>query len=437
MIMKIPGLAGGARISRRVGTVDIVPTILDFLGLPSPAEVQGESLRPALEDPGQRGRERDQRSVYYAEALTPRLSFGWGELRVIYHQGQKYIHGPRAELYDLHHDPSEAFDLAELRPEQKAQRRDQLQVLLGRIASDAAADATHDVDAETRQKLAALGYISVEGDSAGAVIEQLRDDGVPPQERVYDNSLVSAVKGHIGAGRWSLALEGAQALIRLDPMNAFYRSLAANSLLGLDRPAEAADVMEDLDSRAAIDEAIILNVARLLFTDGERDRARHLVESLIEERESGPAHYLLGEMHLELGDAETGRRELEAAVQLAPTYGRALQSLAILLAHIGDLEPAAQHFETLVATYPLEPRYRYNYAAFLLAQQRRDEAHGQLRRATELGPSYWQAHLMLLALELDRGDRKAAESRYRHLVGRCTDREVLDQAAKLMQPEVS
>jgi Tfp pilus assembly protein PilF len=142
-------------------------------------------------------------------------------------------------------------------------------------------------------------------------------------------------------------------------------------------------------------------------------------------------------MHLELGDAETGRRELEAAVRLAPTYGRALQSLAILLAHIGDLEPAAQHFETLVATYPLEPRYRYNYAAFLLAQQRRDEAHGQLRRATELGPSYWQAHLMLLALELDRGDRKAAESRYRHLVGRCTDREVLDQAAKLMQPEVS
>lgn len=437
MILKIPGLDGGARVSRRVGTVDIVPTILDFLGLEVPAEVQGESLRTAIQDPAQRGRERDQRSVYYAEALTPRLSFGWGELRVLYHQGQKYIHGPRPELYDLHADPFESSDLIEQHPEQQARRHDQLQKLLDRIASDAAADATHDIDAETKQKLAALGYISAEGDSAGSVIELLRSDGTPPQERVYDNSLVSSVKGHLGAGRWSLALEGARALIELDPANAFYRSLEARSLLGLDRPSEAADAMENLDSRAAIDEAIVLNVARLLFADGERARAQLMVQDLVDERESGPSHYLLGEMFLELGDITAGRRELEAAVRLVPKYARALQSLAILLTQIGDIEPAGRHFETLVATYPLEPRYRYNYAAFLLGRERRGEARAQLRRAVELGPTYWQAHLMLLALDLDQDDLAAADSTYRHIVGRCTDLGVLDRAAKLMQRELS
>jgi len=46
-------VAAGQRIASMVGVVDIVPTVLDLLGLPIPAWVQGVSLRPMLQ-PGYR-----------------------------------------------------------------------------------------------------------------------------------------------------------------------------------------------------------------------------------------------------------------------------------------------------------------------------------------------------------------------------------------------
>jgi hypothetical protein len=48
LVFRGPGILAGRRVGTPVSLVDVMPTILDVLGLVGPAEMQGRSLRPAL-----------------------------------------------------------------------------------------------------------------------------------------------------------------------------------------------------------------------------------------------------------------------------------------------------------------------------------------------------------------------------------------------------
>jgi arylsulfatase A-like enzyme len=48
LLFRGPGIRAGHRVTTPVSLVDVMPTILDLLGLPAPADVQGRSLRAAL-----------------------------------------------------------------------------------------------------------------------------------------------------------------------------------------------------------------------------------------------------------------------------------------------------------------------------------------------------------------------------------------------------
>ncbi len=48
LIVRGPGVVRGAQVAAPVGTIDLVPTILDLAGLPIPPTVEGRSLRPFL-----------------------------------------------------------------------------------------------------------------------------------------------------------------------------------------------------------------------------------------------------------------------------------------------------------------------------------------------------------------------------------------------------
>ena len=60
MILWIPGVEGGRHISSPVGNIDIVPTIVDYLGLATgDFAFEGVSLRPLIE-----GRGKDKRYAF-------------------------------------------------------------------------------------------------------------------------------------------------------------------------------------------------------------------------------------------------------------------------------------------------------------------------------------------------------------------------------------
>ncbi|RYZ63431.1 MAG: sulfatase, partial [Proteobacteria bacterium] len=110
LIIKVPGLPPH-RVPVKRGHVDLVPTVLDVLGLPAPAagQLSGQSMLPDLAKTDH----FEERDVYVDMPVGP-----YNELRrALLHgptPGQKLIHfgGKQYRLFDLAGDPDEAHDLA-------------------------------------------------------------------------------------------------------------------------------------------------------------------------------------------------------------------------------------------------------------------------------------------------------------------------------------
>jgi arylsulfatase A-like enzyme len=97
--------------------VDVLPTVLDFLGLERPSGLAGESLRALL------ARGPGEAPPAYFEASASSGGGGRAPLRGVVHRGWKYIDQPVPELYDLGHDPGEERNLAAARPEEAGRLR--------------------------------------------------------------------------------------------------------------------------------------------------------------------------------------------------------------------------------------------------------------------------------------------------------------------------
>ena len=438
LILKVPGMEGGKRIVRRVGTVDILPTLLDLLGVGKrPEEIQGRSLSAELRDPGAANSGRE---VHYAEALSPRLSYGWGELRALYRGNFKYIHGPRPELFDLDLDPRELRNLAPGRPEETARLKQDLEVFLARQPKRQADDAVKAQDAEVRQRLAALGYISGAGESPQNIQEKLIDGGLPPQDRIGDNSLASYAKQQLANGDYLRAKDSADQLIARDPENAFYRGILAQAWLGLGDPERAAAVLEQPSHGFAQNDATFIDVARELWSRDLRQRGLDLIEGYLRNTPSADGWYVHAEMLGEMGDQAGQESDLREAIELQPKHGSARLSLAILLAGTARRAEAEPLMTGLLADFPLNARYHFNYAVALLepAEPARQElAIHHFERAIHLNPTYWRAYLQLLALRLERGETEQAGSLHRQLEARCTEVEVIQQARNLIKRSAS
>lgn len=114
LIIKLPGQTEGKRIADRVGSIDLLPTILELLEarVPETARVQlrGKSLVPAI-----RG-ERIQRDCF-SETDYREYTF---KRSIISQDGWKLIvtlENQNRELFDLKADPEETRNLAKEQPE--------------------------------------------------------------------------------------------------------------------------------------------------------------------------------------------------------------------------------------------------------------------------------------------------------------------------------
>ena len=100
LIIAGPGFGAGAP-DADVSLADVLPTVLDVLGLP-PRDVDGVSLLPLVN-----GHTLPPRDLY-AETFAPLYDFGWSSLRSVRSGPWKYIAAPGPELYDVVSDAAEA-----------------------------------------------------------------------------------------------------------------------------------------------------------------------------------------------------------------------------------------------------------------------------------------------------------------------------------------
>ncbi|MFT7487487.1 MAG: arylsulfatase [Candidatus Paceibacteria bacterium] len=117
LILRIPGAARGRSVSNMVRSVDIYPTVLDYLDIAPEGVLGGSSLRALIEGREEAGRVAyaDQINLWDANAKMlqrrPQADF----LHVLMNDQWKLIYRPRnpktSELYDYRKDPAEQQNL--------------------------------------------------------------------------------------------------------------------------------------------------------------------------------------------------------------------------------------------------------------------------------------------------------------------------------------
>jgi arylsulfatase A-like enzyme len=153
LIVRVPGEGEGRVVEEQVGLIDLTPTVLAVLGVPSNLFFQGRTLLPLID----------------GERLPERPVFGEASqiagLKAVRTNRWKYVRAAQGgeRLFDLAADPAERTDVCAARQEACADLARQLREWQGemtataaRLALPAAAPAV--VGAETRERLRQLGY---------------------------------------------------------------------------------------------------------------------------------------------------------------------------------------------------------------------------------------------------------------------------------------
>ncbi len=165
-----PGLLrAGARVPQAVELIDVLPTLLDLLAVAPPARLDGRSLVPYLERPGEGGAGKPAFSEYGASRLHTVIAGGWklvdnpDDLQpacIPGPKGQPPLHYAigRSELYDLTRDPGETINLAATHPAQQAALARLIEQRFSHLPNRARPQ--QQVPEKLRKELTDLGYVA-------------------------------------------------------------------------------------------------------------------------------------------------------------------------------------------------------------------------------------------------------------------------------------
>lgn len=363
LIVSCPSVIGRGIVDRTVAHVDIMPTVMDLVGAPLPAGLDGRSLTGPL---------AADRPVYI-EALDAALTRDWAPLRGVVEADWKYIDLPEPELYDLSSDPLEQHNRAGHEPQDQALRR-----MLSELTDspEARAPAAR-IDSEAESRLRSLGYTGGLVRPVDAPGHQAREAD-DPKRLVGLNERFNTALTDFDSGRVEGALAEFERILRERPDFLSARTSAATALLSEGRASEAVRLLRDAPA-------------------GEQASADLLVR--------------LGDALRESGDL----RGAATAFQQAKNAGWQTdvdEDLAVTYAALGRLEEARELFRQLLARQPHSAPTWYNLGLLEMQAGRAGEAAADFRQAVDREPSYGDAWRGLGAA-LVGTDRAAAISAWR------------------------
>ena len=327
-------LRASRRISSLVRTVDIAPTVLDFLGLPALSGVQGTSLLPLL-----RGDRQDLELTGYGESIELAAAFGGDVLRFVREGSWKYIHTPTPTLYDLAGDPGETQNLAAREPEKTSHLRARLEELLA-AAPAGPADAAQSVDAETRAELIALGYVGADAPLAAiGSRESLELRGFDPVDKTEDVGLFAAARGRLGQGQPDEAIGVFEVLWERNPNSALVLAGLVQALLELERDEQAVALIARASELAPNNAALFVDLAKMAQRAGHTTEAIEAIGRAVEVDPCEPApRATLGELLRHEGRHAERRELLEVGVAKCPDTAAFANDLAWALATSPDAQ---------------------------------------------------------------------------------------------------
>ncbi len=414
LVVYAPALFRPRVVAEPVRHVDLVPTVLDVLGLPVPAELPGRSLLPLLA-----GRGVGDPPPGYFEAISTSINRRWAPLYGVRVGPLKYVDLPLPELYDLGADPGEALNLAASRP----QDLERLSARLKQLRAKDRGVTPAQESPETLERLRALGYVA--SSQAAPPRERYTADDDPKRlidldaktnqmlflfhegrideaiavgreviARRPDMDLAHMQLAYLERARGNMrgAIASAQRAVELRPGDAESAALLAVYLTEAGRAAAAAEFLAPWLERGADDLDVLNALGIALATSG---RPREALDVLERARRAHPTNTQalvnIGTVCLMSGDLVHARQAFEAALDIDPDVARAHNSLGVIAAREGRMPEAVERWKRAVALNPDDYQTLYNLGSQLWESGRRDEARPYLEAYLRSAPPALEA----------------------------------------------
>ena len=417
----------GRRVKSVVRVEDVMPTVLDLLGRPAPAQIQGRSLLPLMT-----GDSADLNLDAYSESLYPRNHYGWSDLRALRSGRFKFIATTKPELYDLERDPGELTNLYA----ERRQLADRMAAELQRLGAEdpAAESGPSAVDPETRERLAALGYIGSFTHAPREAGKSLPD----PKDKIDVFNLMTSAQESNGKESVESAIDRLRRVVSMDPNildawvmlgNEYFRKREFR--LALDQYKRALSIKPDYDLatinlagayRALGDyDAAIVGYERYLQRDPKNAWVRYQMgelfvdlnqldkaeaafqQALADDTRVASARNALGVVAFKRGDLSKAEQEIRAAIAQKPDVKLAHYNLALVAERRGDVQTAIREYRTEIETQANAYKAAFNLAKLYEQTGNASEQETAYRKSLELNPRFAEGYFYLAKLYLDQG----------------------------------
>ena len=425
----------GRRVADPVRSVDLMPTVLDLMGIPPPKSIAGVSLTPLMT-----GARSSMDLEGYAEALYPLHHFGWSELRAWRVGRYKAIDAPRPELYDLARDPHETTNLY-------AERRAVADGMIARLRAveqetsgdESVSKPAPDVDPDTRARLAALGYVG----SFVATVSGPKTDRADPKDKIdlfnlmsdareathEDKNSEAAAEKAIGLykrvvtadpnvidawfnlgnlnvrlGRFEEAIEHFKRALALKPDYDLPLINMANAYRQLGRDDAALAGYEHYLTIDPTNAHVYYQIGEIYVDRGDEARAeQNFRKSLEINPREASAHNAVGVLAFQHGDVATAEREVRAALEIKADVHLAHYNLALIAEERNDLQTAEAEYKKELERFPNASKASFNLAQLYEKAGDRPAQIATLKHAVEQNPKFPEGKLFLGKAYLDAG----------------------------------
>ena len=416
MVVRAPYAAmKNRRVADSVRSVDVMPTVLELLGVPRPASpgMDGASLTPLMT-----GARPDMELEAYAEAVYPLHHFGWSDLRALRQGRYKLIAAPRPELYDLQADPAESANLF-------AERKALGDRMLSRLAemethfktSAAPKSDAVEIDPDAKARLAALGYV-------GSLVASVGDDGsraglADPKDKVHlFNKITQARDLGKDENELAAAMTMLEEVLKEDPKVIDAWFTLGNMAGRRGRQEEAIGHFRRALALKPDDEEAVINMAHAYRKMGRDDDALVGFRRFLElDPKNAQVHYEIAQIMLDRGEYATAAAELQAALDVEPKMAAARNALGVVALNEGNLPSAEAQIRQALELKPDVRLAHFNLA--LLAEKRNDPATAQAEylKELELHPNNFKAAYNLGSLYGDLHRPVDQEAMFRKAIG--------------------
>jgi arylsulfatase A-like enzyme/Flp pilus assembly protein TadD len=368
LIMKLPGgRHAGKVVAPQVRTLDLLPTVLDLLGLAEPDKLDGQSLRAYLEGEQAAGR------TAYGETDYP-LHFGWAPLRSIREEGFKFIEAPRPELYNLNSDPQEGHDQYVPWDPTVQKLRGALAELRTKLPAPQQASAGA-VSKGTTDELRALGYLGP-ADALGSTNVPEPSLLPDPKDKIQEQNLLHAAMLASEDGRADDARSALSKILQEDPKSP----------------------------------TALLQLGELELDSGNNTKAVYYLKRAQEVRpDDAAAAFYHGQALSRIPDLDGARAALEKSLQLQPGQFRARLLLGEVFLKLENPQAAEDQLQAALLLEPRSPTAQFELAKAMVANREYADAETQLRSLSKIQPNNPELYEWLAKAYSGLGNNREAE----------------------------